>query len=175
MDLREIEWSGIDCINLTQDRHQLRALVNTIMNLGFRKTSSNSWVAKQLGGQSSSAHLQGVSFYAFCFLIDRLCGLVVKSSWLQIQRSGLNFRRYQISWEVVGLERGPPSQELLGKKSSGSGLEIREYGLRDPSRWPRGTLYPQKLAVTLPTSGGRSVGIVRLRTQWGFSPPPILV
>jgi hypothetical protein len=26
-------------------------------------------------------------------------------------------------------------------------------------------LYPQKLAVTSPTSGGRSVGIVRSRTQ----------
>jgi hypothetical protein len=25
-------------------------------------------------------------------------------------------------------------------------LENREYGRRDPSRWPRGTLYPQKLA-----------------------------
>jgi hypothetical protein len=35
----------------------------------------------------------------------------------------------------------------------------------DPSRWPRGTIYPQKLALTSPTSGGRSVGIVRSRTQ----------
>jgi hypothetical protein len=43
-------------------------------------------------------------------------------------------------------------------KSSGSCLENREYGLWDPSRWPRGTLYPQKLAITSPTSGGRSVG-----------------
>jgi hypothetical protein len=39
-------------------------------------------------------------------------------------------------------------------KSSGSCLENREYGCRDPSRWPRGTLYPQKLAITSPTSGG---------------------
>jgi hypothetical protein len=29
----------------------------------------------------------------------------------------------------------------------------------------RGTLYPQKLTITSPTSGGRSVGIVRSRTQ----------
>jgi hypothetical protein len=50
-------------------------------------------------------------------------------------------------------------------KSSGSCLENREYGRRDPSRWPRGTLYPQKLAITSPASGGRSVGIVRSRTQ----------
>jgi hypothetical protein len=93
-----------------------------------------------------------------------------QSSWLQIQRSGFDFRRYQIFWEVVGLERGPVSfvrtiEELLERKSSGSGLENREYGHRDPSRWPRGTLYPQKLALTSPTSGGRSVGIVRSRTQ----------
>jgi hypothetical protein len=38
-------------------------------------------------------------------------------------------------------------------------------GRDDPSRWPRGTLYPQKLAVTSPTSGGRSVGIVCSRIQ----------
>jgi hypothetical protein len=36
---------------------------------------------------------------------------------------------------------------------------------RDPSRWPRGTLYLQKLALISPTSGSRSVGIIRLRTN----------
>jgi hypothetical protein len=46
-----------------------------------------------------------------------------------------------------------------------SGLENREYGRRDLSRWPRGILYPQKLALTSPTSGGLSVGKVRSRTQ----------
>jgi hypothetical protein len=70
----------------------------------------------------------------------------------------------------LGLERGPLSlvrtnEELLERKSSGSGLESREYGRRDPSRWPRGTLYPQKLALTSPISGSRSVGIVRSLTQ----------
>jgi hypothetical protein len=49
-------------------------------------------------------------------------------------------------------------------KSSGSCLENREYGWRDLSRWSRGTLYPHKLAITSPTSGGRLVGIVRSRT-----------
>jgi hypothetical protein len=33
MDLREIGWGGMDWINLAQDRDQLRALVNTVMNL----------------------------------------------------------------------------------------------------------------------------------------------
>jgi hypothetical protein len=32
-DLREIEWGGMDWIDLTQDRDQWRALVNTVMNL----------------------------------------------------------------------------------------------------------------------------------------------
>jgi hypothetical protein len=91
-------------------------------------------------------------------------------SWLQIQVSGFYFRRYQISWEVVGLERGPLGlmniiEELLEKESRGSGLETCEYVHRDPSRWPRATLYPQKLALISPTNGGRSVGIFRSRTQ----------
>jgi hypothetical protein len=91
-----------------------------------------------------------------------------QSSWLQIQRSGFDSRRYQISWEVLGMERGPLSlvsttDELHGRKSCGSGLENREYGRSFP--WPRGIIYPQKLALTSRTSGGRSVGIVRSRTQ----------
>jgi hypothetical protein len=70
----------------------------------------------------------------------------------------------------VGIERGPLSlvsttEELLGRNSSGSGLENREYGRGDPLRWPRDTLCSQKLVLTSPKSGGRSVGIVRLRTK----------
>jgi hypothetical protein len=93
-----------------------------------------------------------------------------QSSWLQIQRSGFDSRRYQIFWEAVGLKRGPLNlvstiKELLGRKSSGSGLENREYGHRDRSRWLRGIRYPQKLALTSPTSDDHSVGIVRSRTH----------
>jgi hypothetical protein len=32
MDLREIRWSGIDWIDLAQDRDKWRALVNMVMN-----------------------------------------------------------------------------------------------------------------------------------------------
>jgi hypothetical protein len=68
----------------------------------------------------------------------------------------------------VGLERDPLSlvsttEELLDRKVAGSCLENREYGRRDQSRWPRGIR--KKLAITSPTSGGLSVGIVRLQTQ----------
>jgi hypothetical protein len=62
----------------------------------------------------------------------------------------------------VGLERGPLSlvsttEELLDRNSSGSGLEIREYGM--------GIRCAENLALTSPTNGGRSVGIVRSRTK----------
>jgi hypothetical protein len=33
MDLKEIEWDGIDWINLAQGRDQWRALVRAVMNL----------------------------------------------------------------------------------------------------------------------------------------------
>jgi hypothetical protein len=57
----------------------------------------------------------------------------------------------------VGLERDPlnlvsKTEELLEKNSSGSGLEIKEYGRGDPLRLTRDTLYQQKLALTSPIS-----------------------
>jgi hypothetical protein len=90
---------------------------------------------------------------------------------------GFDSRLYQIIWEVVGLKRGPLSlvntiEELLGRNSSGFGLEYRKCSLRDPLRWPRNALYPQKLALISWTSGGRSVGTVRLRTKATEVPPP---
>jgi hypothetical protein len=62
-----------------------------------------------------------------------------QSSWLQLPRSAFDSQRYQILCQVVGLERGPlslvsTSEKLLDRKSSGSGLEIREYGRGDPLR-----------------------------------------
>jgi hypothetical protein len=92
-----------------------------------------------------------------------------QSSWLQIRRPGSDSRHYQRK-KVVGLKRGPLSlvsttEQLLGRKVADPVYKNREYGRRDPSRWPRGTLYPQKLEITSPTSGGRSVGIVHSRTH----------
>jgi hypothetical protein len=56
------------------------------------------------------------------------CGLVVRVPGYRSRDPGLNSRRDQIFWEVVGLERGPLSlvritEELVEWKSSGSGLE----------------------------------------------------
>jgi hypothetical protein len=93
-----------------------------------------------------------------------------QSTWLQIQGARFDSRLYQIFWEVVSQVRGPLSlvstiEELLGRKSSGSGLENLEHGRRDPSRWPRGTLCPQTSSLASQLSGGLSVGIVRSLTQ----------
>jgi hypothetical protein len=54
----------------------------------------------------------------------------------------------------VGLERGPLSlvsavEELLKRKISCSGLEIREYVRGDPSRLPRVTLCLQNVGTNL--------------------------
>jgi hypothetical protein len=112
--------------------------------------------------------LQNVSFEGVIHLLKccyRRWPLLWSSGqiyWQQIQRSRLDSQRYQISRKVVGLKRGPLSlvsttEELLGRNSSGSGLESREYGSGNPLSWPRDTVYPQMLAVTSPTSGCRSV------------------
>jgi hypothetical protein len=60
-----------------------------------------------------------------------------QSSWLQIRRPAVDSRHSQK--KVVGLELGPLSlvsitEEPLDRKNSGSCLEKREYGRRDPSR-----------------------------------------
>jgi hypothetical protein len=62
----------------------------------------------------------------------------------------------------VRLERGPLSlvsttEELLDRKVAAPVQKTENTAV--------GILYLQKLAVASPTSGGRSVGIVRSRTQ----------
>jgi hypothetical protein len=41
MDLREIEWGGMDWIDLNKDRDQWWVLVNTVMNLWITKNVGN--------------------------------------------------------------------------------------------------------------------------------------
>jgi hypothetical protein len=89
------------------------------------------------------------------YRFDRLCGLVVRVPGYRCGDPRFDSRHYKK--KVVGLERGPLSlvsttEELLGRNSSGSGLESREYGRRDSIH--------KKLA-----SGGHSVGIVSSWTQ----------
>jgi hypothetical protein len=82
-------------------------------------------------------------------------------------------RRYQIFWEVGGLERGTiillsKIELIIEWKNSGSGLKkkIEINGRGNSLRWPRNTpSIRRELALTSPTSGGRSVDTVRLRTK----------
>jgi hypothetical protein len=59
--------------------------------------------------------------------------------WLQIQRSRFDSRRYQIFWEVVGLERDPLSlvriiEELLERIVAAPVKETEINGRGDSSR-----------------------------------------
>ena len=114
-------------------------------------------------------HLTSRSFFR-----DRLCGLVVRVSGYRYRGPAFDPRRYQIFWVVVGLERGPLSlvslvrsiEELLEWKCSGSRSRkqrLTAVGTRCADHVT--PLYPQTLALTSPTGGGRSIGIVRVRTK----------
>jgi hypothetical protein len=99
-----------------------------------------------------------------------LCGLVIKVPGYRSKDPGIDSRHYQILWEVVGIKRGPLSlvnitEKLLEWKSSGFGSRKPRLMTVDPLCWPRGTFSQEKLALTSPTCGGRSFGIVRLRTK----------
>jgi hypothetical protein len=60
--------------------------------------------------------------------------------------------------------QSPEPFRIYSRQDRGS-RKPRLMAVGDPLRWPRETLCPQKFALTSPTSGGRSVGIVRLRTK----------
>jgi hypothetical protein len=45
MDLGEVGWGDVDWIGLAQDRNRWRALVNSLLNLGFHEMLGNYQVA----------------------------------------------------------------------------------------------------------------------------------
>jgi hypothetical protein len=139
------------------------ALIHTLQ-MSMEQWWSNDYQTHRLGEKSIVASLGpprisrdvtwdwtwgAVTFWAIWQDIDRLCGLVVRVLDPEVPGSIPGHCKKK---KVVGLERGPLSlvsttEELLGSNSSGSSVESREYGRRDSSRWPRGTLYPQKRSL----------------------------
>jgi hypothetical protein len=88
----------------------------------------------------------------------------VRVSGYRSRGPGFDSRRFQVFWEAVGLERGPlglvsVTGELLGRNSSGSGQENREYDRGDPLRWPRNTLYPRRLLGRRSSLADQSHGV----------------
>jgi len=95
-----------------------------------------------------------------------------QSFWLQIQRSRVRSPALPdfLSGNGSGTGSTQPREvklrSYLNKKSSGSRFRKQRFtavGTHCANHMK--PLYPQKLALTSPTGGGRSVGMVRLRTK----------
>jgi hypothetical protein len=95
--------------------------------------------------------LELLSVFRFV-IVDRHYDLVVRVPGYRTRGPGFDSRRYHNLWEVVGLEWGPirlvsTIEELLKRKSSGYGLENREFDCRDPPRWLLGTPLSSKIGT----------------------------
>jgi hypothetical protein len=98
-----------------------------------------------------------------------------QSFWLQIQRSRVRFPAlpHFLSSSGSGMGSTQPRELNWGatwiKKVAAPVQKTEINGRGDPLRWPRYTpSIRKKLALTSPTGGGRSVGIVRSRTKCVF-------
>jgi hypothetical protein len=108
--------------------------------------------------------------WVFALLKDRLCDQLVRVPGYRSRGSRFDSQRYHIFWEVVGLERGPLSllsinEKLFEWKRSSFGSRksrLTAMGIRCADYT---TFYAQKFVRTSLTSGGRSIGIVCLRTK----------
>jgi hypothetical protein len=85
--------------------------------------------------------------------VDRLCGLLVRLPVCRPRDPGIDSRRCQIFWVVVGLERGPLSP--WEDKWGATWKKISDFYLENWDKWPWGIrcadhakpLSPQKLVL----------------------------
>jgi hypothetical protein len=82
-----------------------------------------------------------------------------QSSWLQIQRSGFDFRRYQIFWQVVALEGAHSASWVQLRSYLKEKVVAPVFKTEDPPRWLRDTPLSSKVG------SGRLLSIVRSRTK----------
>ena len=119
-----------------------------------------------LGEMSKNSHFSRHHSESYCD-VRRLCGLVVRVSGYWYRGPGFDPRRSSGSGTGSTQPREVKLRSYLNKKKS-SGSRFRKQRLTAVG--PRCAnhvtpLYPQKLAPTSPTGGGRSVGMVRSRTK----------
>jgi hypothetical protein len=93
---------------------------------------------------------------------DRLCGLVLRV--LGYRFGGPGSIPSTTRKKVVGLEQGPlilvsTTEELLDRKVAAPVYKTENTAVGIRHSYHVALLYPQKLAITSPTSGSRSVGI----------------
>ena len=129
-----------------------------------RKKIESSPFFVRRGGHCCRGDLVGRTSFWICFFSGQIF-------WLQIQRSRVRFPALPNFLSSSGSVTGStqPREVNWGAtwiKSSGSGPEntrLTAVGIHCADHVT--PLYPQKLELTSPTSGGRSVGIVRSRTK----------
>jgi hypothetical protein len=121
-------------------------LFSTEVKLPGRKANHSPSVSDKVKNGGAIFALPNTSWWSGAELITlpllyewfyRLCGLVVRVLGYRSGGPG-SIPGTTRKKRVVGLERGPlnlmsTTEELLDKKNSGSCLENREYGHRDPS------------------------------------------
>jgi hypothetical protein len=91
-----------------------------------------------------------------CYFWYRNCIFPNKETYIVSYISHCTCMKQLLLEEFLHLQLHRLCSLVLGRNSSGSGQENREYDRGDPLGWPHDTLYPQKLALTSPTNGGRS-------------------
>jgi hypothetical protein len=135
------------------------------------------WKFEQEGKQSSG-RIEVISETVRVMLLfqqegplpDLLCGLVVRVRGCRPRDPLLHSRRYQIFWEVVGLERGPLNlvrkiEELRERKSSGSVYKTKINGRGEQQRWPRNTLLSGTVSTNIGWQAAVAQSVVRLPTK----------
>jgi hypothetical protein len=124
---------------------------------GFHKILGNFWVAELLADSQewlSSGSLR-LSSDTFLQILRPISAILVTWSTHHVVLDSI----------VIKTLFGARCKVILKCFPTIFGLESRKYGRRNPSRWPRGTLYPKKVALTSLTSGGLSVGTDCWQTQ----------
>ena len=138
------------------------------------------WEARSGEGQSVAAFQPGHQNRTMCPILKTLVVPFLgpplwssgQSFWLQIQRSRVRSPALPDFLSSSGSGTGSTQprevklRSYLNKKCSGSRFRKQRWtavGIRCANHVT--PLYPQKLALTSPTGGGRSVGMVRSRTK----------